>query len=277
MSGGILFLIVFFSVTAVFISIAIPIAINNDRYKKFIEKHSTAIKELNLINDKYKFNLIPNFDMKHSYDNENMYSDISCWDYLTYQLVYIQKDVNVALRNTLINKKLFDEYKKEIQDICIFSKYDTDEVLKKQKKLDKYERKLFMKVFKTPVVDFKIVVVLVLTNINGRYRQSKYDTFTAREIKDTIHRINEKRGNFYLNNDVWQSICRVERGKVTNRMRFFIYERDGYRCQICGRRTRDLEVDHIIPIAKGGKSTPDNLQTLCHRCNYRKGSDIIYH
>lgn len=276
MSGGILFLIVFFSVAAVFISIAIPIAINNDRYKKFIEKHSTAIKELNLINDKYKFNLIPSFDMKHSYDNENMYSDITCWDYLTYQLVYIQKDVNVALRNTLINKKLFDEYKKEIQDTCIFSKYDTDEVLKNQKKLDKYERKLFRKVFKTPVVDFKIVVVLVLTNINGRYRQSKYDTFTAKEIKDTIYRINEKRGNFYLNNDVWQSICRVERGKVTNKLRFFIYNRDGYRCQICGRRTRDLEVDHIIPIAKGGKSTPKNLQTLCHRCNYRKGSNVLY-
>ena len=39
-------------------------------------------------------------------------------------------------------------------------------------------------------------------------------------------------------------------------------------------RTNDLEVDHIIPISKGGKSTYDNLQTLCHRCNVRKGAKI---
>ncbi|MBP5466276.1 MAG: HNH endonuclease [Clostridia bacterium] len=52
-------------------------------------------------------------------------------------------------------------------------------------------------------------------------------------------------------------------------MRFSIYKRDGYRCQHCGRSGRfvDLEIDHIIPISKGGKSTYDNLQTLCQRCN----------
>ena len=55
-------------------------------------------------------------------------------------------------------------------------------------------------------------------------------------------------------------------------MRFSIYERDGYRCRYCGR-TEDfdyLEIDHIKPIAKGGKSTYDNLQTLCKRCSQMK-------
>ncbi|WP_294755493.1 HNH endonuclease signature motif containing protein, partial [uncultured Ruminococcus sp.] len=32
-----------------------------------------------------------------------------------------------------------------------------------------------------------------------------------------------------------------------------------------------LEVDHIIPIAKGGKTEANNLQTLCWRCNREKG------
>ena len=57
-------------------------------------------------------------------------------------------------------------------------------------------------------------------------------------------------------------------------MRFAIYKRDNYRCRKCGRQTDDLEVDHIIPIAKGGKSTYDNLQTLCHRCNSKKSDNI---
>ncbi|MBE5764088.1 MAG: HNH endonuclease [Clostridiales bacterium] len=56
-------------------------------------------------------------------------------------------------------------------------------------------------------------------------------------------------------------------------MRFEIYARDGYRCKICGRTDREvnLEIDHIKPIAKGGKSTYDNLQTLCVYCNKEKG------
>ena len=51
----------------------------------------------------------------------------------------------------------------------------------------------------------------------------------------------------------------------------------GYRCKICGRRGNHvaLEIDHIKPIAKGGKSTYDNLQTLCKRCNQEK-SDKWY-
>ena len=88
-----------------------------------------------------------------------------------------------------------------------------------------------------------------------------------------ISRINNKNGTFYNDRGIWDAICRVERGKVSNKMRFSIYSRDGYRCCKCGRSQRwtDLEIDHIKPIAKGGKSTYDNLQTLCRRCNKEKG------
>lgn len=56
-------------------------------------------------------------------------------------------------------------------------------------------------------------------------------------------------------------------------MRFAIFRRDGERCKRCGSR-HNLEIDHIVPISKGGKSTYDNLQTLCHSCNMEKGTDI---
>ena len=88
--------------------------------------------------------------------------------------------------------------------------------------------------------------------------------------------IKNKNGTFYNDREIWNSLCRVERGKVSNKMRFSIYERDGYRCRNCGISDRyaNLEIDHIIPISKGGKSTYDNLQTLCHRCNVEKGDSM---
>ncbi len=54
-------------------------------------------------------------------------------------------------------------------------------------------------------------------------------------------------------------------------LRWFIWERDNFTCRECGSRQK-LTVDHIIPESKGGTLDPDNLQTLCHRCNCRKGA-----
>ena len=49
-----------------------------------------------------------------------------------------------------------------------------------------------------------------------------------------------------------------------------VFKRDGFECQYCGTRN-DLTLDHIVPKAKGGKSTWMNLITACKECNARKG------
>ena len=46
--------------------------------------------------------------------------------------------------------------------------------------------------------------------------------------------------------------------------------RKKFECQYCGTN-KDLTLDHILPKAKGGKSTWINLITACRRCNTRKG------
>lgn len=52
-----------------------------------------------------------------------------------------------------------------------------------------------------------------------------------------------------------------------------IIERDGGRCVTLGcLSTDDLHVDHIVPVCEGGLPTDDNLQCLCKKCNYAKGS-----
>lgn len=67
-----------------------------------------------------------------------------------------------------------------------------------------------------------------------------------------------------------------------------VLERDNYTCRICGisKGMLDsivpglgdyllLEVDHIIPVANGGSGDNiNNLQTLCWRCNRKKGKNL---
>lgn len=70
-----------------------------------------------------------------------------------------------------------------------------------------------------------------------------------------------------------------QRALMTSKLREHIKLRDDYTCKICGLSTTDepnllLEIDHIIPLSKGGITSEDNLQTLCWRCNRTKGSKI---
>lgn len=49
--------------------------------------------------------------------------------------------------------------------------------------------------------------------------------------------------------------------------------RCGGRCVNCGR-TDDLQIDHRIPVARGGTSDESNLDALCGRCNRRKSKKM---
>ncbi len=52
-----------------------------------------------------------------------------------------------------------------------------------------------------------------------------------------------------------------------------IYLRDDHTCQYCGDKpgTRDLNLDHVMPRSRGGRSSWDNLVTSCRDCNLEKG------
>jgi len=66
---------------------------------------------------------------------------------------------------------------------------------------------------------------------------------------------------------------------MTSRLRNSIKARDNHTCRNCSvslvaEPRLLLEVDHIIPVSKGGLSTPDNLQTLCWKCNRSKSNKV---
>lgn len=49
-----------------------------------------------------------------------------------------------------------------------------------------------------------------------------------------------------------------------------VHIRDNYTCQYCGKQSKDLTVDHIIPIKKKGSFAWDNLVSCCKKCNNKK-------
>lgn len=78
----------------------------------------------------------------------------------------------------------------------------------------------------------------------------------------------------------FKNSAKGQRALMTPQLREKIKARDKNTCQQCGISVNDepnllIEVDHIIPIAKGGITTEYNLQALCWRCNRKKGSTLI--
>lgn len=103
-------------------------------------------------------------------------------------------------------------------------------------------------------------------------------------------------GHRYMANgcDVWlrkcpscQPVAKKEYKKIASKthtrtisvgLRYQILKRDNFKCRICGASPAkdssvELHIDHIIPYSKGGKTTDDNLQTLCAACNLGKSNN----
>ena len=62
------------------------------------------------------------------------------------------------------------------------------------------------------------------------------------------------------------------------KLRFKIFNRDNFTCQYCGRTIKDgikLEIDHILPVSKDGKTTSKNLITSCFDCNRGKRDFLL--
>lgn len=72
-------------------------------------------------------------------------------------------------------------------------------------------------------------------------------------------------------------VARALRRDLSAGLRYRILLRDDFRCTQCGdspaiTRGCALQIDHIVPFSKGGRTEPGNLRTLCRRCNVGRGA-----
>lgn len=114
-----------------------------------------------------------------------------------------------------------------------------------------------------------------------RYRTSHYDAVKHliedvlgwKIIEEFVQYANE------IEEDC-EAVCRVamdmpeHRGlKDVDYLRNRLATSQNWKCAICKKSLKNtqIEIDHIVPIAKGGSNRQSNLQAVCKNCNNRKG------
>lgn len=105
----------------------------------------------------------------------------------------------------------------------------------------------------------------------GRSRRSNRIELNAYVLDSMIEELREMTSR--------KNHAKRERARMTKELREMVLRRDGYTCRQCGASRRNepnllLEVDHIVPVSKGGKTELDNLQTLCWKCNRTKSDKM---
>lgn len=113
----------------------------------------------------------------------------------------------------------------------------------------------------------------ITTNGSTHKSITFYIELTPNELIERINTLAQY--NFSITE--YQYNCENQRKIVTQELRNKVIERDKSICQICGKNCSEseIEIDHIKPISKGGKSVIQNLQVLCKKCNRRKSNKWI--
>ncbi len=262
-------------VALLLVVISIIFVIIDHKIKKKVLSYSAKISSLQKLNSKVKFhNVQKTFSFYKHYDNKRNYLRIQPAYLMMARLKgnidffadYIQKIKE--------NRENEAQYKKQIKAIL-----DTEELvdysaLKISPKTFKYyEEKLFSRIVITPVTTCVCKVEMKYSSPKKKVNLSKSQQFDF----DAMFACFESISRASLEYDTYSKLVLVERGEVSDSMRYDIMQRDNFKCVICGASAQigaRLHVDHIVPVSKGGKSVPSNLRTLCERCNVGKSDKI---
>ena len=240
-----------------------------------VYEHSKRLQQLKELNEHTHFwNVRDHYENYKHYDHKGHFYKVN--------LAYIMA---ADVRNNIAyfseecahireNRQLYEEYISKVNSI----KSQITETECKQLKISlsrfrKKEYSLFRKSILKPVLDCTYTVIITYASPQGQVKLEREETFYA----DNIFRCLESVSRTKLDRHTYEQLAKVERFDVSDSLRYNIMVRDRFRCVICGASSMNgaqLHIDHIIPISKGGKSVPDNLRTLCERCNIGKSDKI---
>lgn len=193
--------------------------------------------------------------IKHFYPNRNEYP-------IQIQKLKLLIEELETLRDA---KQIIENYKKEYQQYI----GNVPDYVMQNDEAGFYSRLGFTNIDESVlIVEYKFSY----TSNGGMAQRSFTVPMTEENIIELIKRLE--------NMLTTKALAKEQRAMMTAKLREFIKNRDNYTCCNCGNSTHAepnllLEIDHIIPISKGGCTVEDNLQTLCWKCNRAKSNKII--
>lgn len=238
------------------------------RYRCYIEHNSPRYLALLELNKQYDFSL----DIANShtyYLRVNSKAQLDRYNFDRFVESKIEENPNECSRYIkvlLAHREKYEKYKEALQPLPPpASEKETVGTDIPYDFYKKAEAKLIKDKTLHPYIYQQLICQCNYTSPKGR---SSLQRRQAYSLDDVIERyqIVEKRLAEKDSKD-------GQRKAMTNSLRYDILRRDNFRCVLCGRSSADgaiLHVDHIIPVAKGGKTVPENLRTLCQECNSGK-------
>ena len=193
--------------------------------------------------------------VKNFYPNKKMYPE---------QIQKLQLLVE-ELETLREAKQIIDNYKKEYQQYL----GDVPDYIMSEDETGFYSRLGFANIDESVLtVEYRFVY----TSGGGMAQRSFTVPMTEETIVELIKALESKL--------TATAFAKEQRTLMTKKLREFIKNRDNFTCCSCGNSTHVepnllLEIDHIIPVAKGGYTVEDNLQTLCWKCNRSKSDKIL--
>jgi len=193
--------------------------------------------------------------VKNFYPNKEMYPE-------QIRKLYLLVEELETLRDA---KQIIENYKAEYQQYL----GDVPNYVMEEDEAGFYSRLGFAN------IDESVLIVeyrFAYTSGGGMAKRSFSVPMTEETIVDLIKALESKL--------TASAFAKEQRTLMTKKLREFIKNRDNYTCCNCGNSTHTepnllLEIDHIIPISKGGYTVEDNLQTLCWKCNRAKGDKVL--
>lgn len=248
-----------------------------EKRKKRDTVHETSVllKKLSELNSKYPFhlNLQGRYVYRKSLPTKPKFDRYEISDFFDECILK-----NSGLRSIsdafLENRKLNQDYSDKIRELkSEITEEQAENLHIPLEEYQKIEREFFTERVLRPFLDCEIECVVSYDSPQGRNHYSKSEKY---RIDDVIPHFNALQQRIALQNSEEAKRKRA-RSQMTDKLRYTILKRDGFRCVLCGRGRDDgaqLEVDHIFPVSKGGETVPKNLRTLCKECNRGKRDEI---
>jgi len=241
-----------------------------------VKKSSKVLSDIEAINNKIKYK---NIKKVYLYS----YTCISRAEFNHFELdnyfIEIIGDNKSHFQNLIkaveCNKKEAIKYKKLLGKIDFTKSKEIARTVKIPFRIyQRIERICYQeKILSNMVTDIEIVCRKEYTTPTGRTHTWIDETYNYKQL---LH-FYEKAQIIKEQREIRRGQIEYERSLMTNSLRYEILRRDNYKCQICGSTVKDgvkLHIDHIVPVSKGGHTTPDNLRVLCDRCNLGKSDKL---